>query len=534
MKYCMRVRKVKTKGALLVLLWNFLVQATVFSPFTLYFYSIYSRDLDSSLVTALLQLTTLILFLPLFGWLADVYFGRYKVMRVGLCLMWTCSTFIAVVMVVEYPTKIHYGLLLPLYFIAYCGFATFLANSIPFGTDQILDGSADEISAFVFWYVGTWCTGGWVGYVLPNVIFIYTNPDATARALFQHFLTMVLLSVALCLDYLCRDCLVVEPKSQNPLKTVTNVLKYAATHKYPSNRSALTYCEESLPSRIDLGKSKYGGPFTTEQVEDVKTFLRITAVTACIGVVHATGTSLSLPIHLSHFHMPDHLSKCSKAVAAAGYNWTLTATLSITIYEFLVYPIYRNRMPSILQRAGLGAATVTLLGLVLLTTDSVGHANAKVPCMFTANETSEVFNGTSAVLDISYLWVDVPGNVLTGLQHALFFTAIIEFICAQSPYSMKGLIIGLMWSLILIFLIVAVLLTEAWSLGWEKPFSSPSCGTVYYLFATLLSVGGLAVYVAVARWYKRRERDEPANQQAIVEDIYDRYVKNRVYSTSSV
>ena len=27
-----------------------------------------------------------------------------------------------------------------------------------------------------------------------------------------------------------------------------------------------------IPSRIDLGKSNCGGPFTTEQVEDVKTF----------------------------------------------------------------------------------------------------------------------------------------------------------------------------------------------------------------------------------------------------------------------
>jgi len=33
------------------------------------------------------------------------------------------------------------------------------------------------------------------------------------------------------------------------------------------------------------------------------------------------------------------------------------------------------------------------------------------------------------------------------------------------------------------------------------------------------------VYIAVARWYKRRERDELENQQAIVEDVYNRYVQ---------
>ncbi len=36
-----------------------------------------------------------------------------------------------------------------------------------------------------------------------------------------------------------------------------------------------TYWEDSFPSRIDLGKMKYGGPFTTEQVEDVKTLFQV-------------------------------------------------------------------------------------------------------------------------------------------------------------------------------------------------------------------------------------------------------------------
>ena len=30
--------------------------------------------------------------------------------------------------------------------------------------------------------------------------------------------------------------------------------------------------EDDYPSRIDLGKDKYGGLFTVEEVEDVKTF----------------------------------------------------------------------------------------------------------------------------------------------------------------------------------------------------------------------------------------------------------------------
>ena len=43
-------------------------------------------------------------------------------------------------------------------------------------------------------------------------------------------------------------------------------------------RSALTYWEDEIPSRIDLRKRKYGGPFTIEEVENVKTFLQLLKV----------------------------------------------------------------------------------------------------------------------------------------------------------------------------------------------------------------------------------------------------------------
>ena len=80
-------------------------------------------------------------------------------------------------------------------------------------------------------------------------------------------------------------CLIKEPVTQNPFKLIYKVIKYAIKNKYQRYRSAFTYCEDELPSRIDLGKSKYGGPFTIEQVEDVKTFLRLLVILALISVL---------------------------------------------------------------------------------------------------------------------------------------------------------------------------------------------------------------------------------------------------------
>ena len=63
------------------------------------------------------------------------------------------------------------------------------------------------------------------------------------------------------------------------------MLKFAKAHTIPIRRSAFTYCEDELPSRLDLGKEKYGGSFTTEQVEDVKAFLGILSVLLTLGPI---------------------------------------------------------------------------------------------------------------------------------------------------------------------------------------------------------------------------------------------------------
>ena len=108
----------------------------------------------------------------------------------------------------------------------------------------------------------------------------------------------------------CGNWLVIEPVNQNPIKSIYSVLKYAATHKHPARRSALTYWEEDIPSRIDLGKSKYGGPFTTEQVEDVKTFFHLVVVSVAISffVYPLELCNYSLNTFASHFQQQSKLS----------------------------------------------------------------------------------------------------------------------------------------------------------------------------------------------------------------------------------
>ena len=96
---------------------------------------------------------------------------------------------------------------------------------------------------------------------------------------------LLILGITLCLQRYRQHWFLIEPGSRNPYKLVYKVIKFASNHKNPVHRSAFTYCEEELPSRLDLGKEKYGGPFTTEEVENVKAFWGILRVLLTIGPV---------------------------------------------------------------------------------------------------------------------------------------------------------------------------------------------------------------------------------------------------------
>ena len=112
-------------------------------------------------------------------------------------------------------------------------------------------------------------SGLWVSHVLYSTLAACADPPKhIITRVAQCLLPSVCMAIVCCsLFILAPCCLIVEPKSPQSLKIIYQVLKFAIKHKSPLNRSAFTYWEENMPSRLDLGKFRYGGKFTTEQVE---------------------------------------------------------------------------------------------------------------------------------------------------------------------------------------------------------------------------------------------------------------------------
>ena len=147
---------------------------------------------------------------------------------------------------------------------------------LPFLTDQIIGATSDELSTVVRWYI-------WVQYLgicLSDIISCFSTPGNFENV----FVFVVPLAVIIISDCLCQQWLDRTHKVTNPIKLIIQVLNYTRKHSYPERRSAFTYIDEEQPTRMDYGKEKFGGPFTEEEVEDVKTVLRLLPLVICLSL----------------------------------------------------------------------------------------------------------------------------------------------------------------------------------------------------------------------------------------------------------
>ena len=318
----------------------------------------------------------------------------------------------------------------------------------------------------------------------------------------------------------------VEPRQHNPYHVVLKVLNFARKNKYPLRRSAFTYCDDERPSRIDFAKERYGGPFTTEQVENVKTFLRILLLLLAVGPVFV----LEVP-SLLYLLFGLHIGRSRLTLGI----WFVESSGLKYIIGVILFPLYvwfifsRRTIPKIFTRLLIGIFAYFLGVLSMLIIDIVGHVKSlgegTVVCIF------NVTNGNYNSLNMHWA-VLIPSSVLLGLSSLIVVATTIEFISAQSPNSMKGLLIGVFYAIKGVFQALSSIIFLAFSIPsvWSShlttehpPFTS--CGFGYLLLMCVIALIGLILLSVVARRYKYRERDDRPYDQRFAVDVYSRYLE---------
>ena len=399
---------ITSKVALLILLWSFPVTLTcglVFNPGN------YVQFGPQMIIYGAFSIV--FCFFPLTGFLADNKHGRYKMVicssyiilpamvlgAVGLGLIIPSPTFIS-----DASQIVGISICSIAALIILVGFVGFTANIVPFGIDQLHDSPGEDQSLFIHWYV-------WFSYISSFftrlawhlIVARMTHvPDEVIRhhkvgislLLSLLLLAVVLLIISLCVAHHRRRWFLVDSGRVNPYELVYKVTKFAFQHRTPVRRSAFTYCEDELPSGLDLGKNKYGGPFTTEEVEDIKTFYGILKILFSFGTVFFLDLAAKSILSIATHNVPQYYNGtyynetlAHYIIISNGLLSPLLVVICIPLYLCLVRPFMSYYIPGMLKRMGIGIFFVLLSLMTTFTMDTVLHSSKdkEVRCMFIFN-----------------------------------------------------------------------------------------------------------------------------------------------------
>ena len=499
-----RLRWFYSKGAFLILIWLLLTSGILDNRDISVFLTGDGRLYYLILLPAITEFVSALVS----GWLADAQLGNYRTLKAGAVLLFFsmtlfCALLLLLQSVVPSDSELFAILLTICSCLSFAGRMPILVISLQLGLDQMPDASSDNIISFISWFVLCLVTGFWLNTAFVTLVQACTSQHDILLYYFEiwSLLAVLCTSIILISDFLLAPkWLTKEPKSPQSLKGIFKVLRYAKNHKYPVQRSALTFWEEELPSRIDFGKSKYGGPFTTEQVENVKTTLRMLVVSIPMWVVFTSNYIMQeFPTTLNTSNGTE-ITDCSTAVVklfTSNSNWWLI--VGILINEFTIYPFVR-KSPTILKRFGVASFILILVSSAYLILNIVS---------------------LDYTIEDPMGWSNIVQSIMIGLQKMVLLTSALEFVCAQSPLNMRNLSIG--YILCINYLLYA--LSNALVYVFGRLCASSYCTIIYYSLATVLSVVGFVLHCFLARWYKRRKREDVIATQQWVEEAYDRYLR---------
>ena len=461
-------------SAVLVLFWDYLLHF----QFGIDWYYLKLDD-HTEIFTYIVSLVYLSF--PLFGLLADVWIGRYKAILIGMILCfisWIMSGIGFIIQSCDGPNEAVQWVAYGIAYLTQCaGLALFTANIIQYTIDQLVGASADELNTVIYWH----CASS----PLKSVLLSIANCFDTYKYLnlIMFILSGVAVSLVLVSHSFFKHKLENISLIKNPIKLIVRVLCYARKHKYPENRSALTYWEEDVPSRIDLGKDKYGGPFTVEEVEDVKTVFRI--IPLFIAVI---GYLLN---EEHYYHFSNNNTSFLVCLQSNDILFNAGSLLLLLMYLYFFRVFFYKCIPSMLRRMSIGLVFVLL---------------SRIPIMLPF---------------LSNTWKDFVFQMLFAFSYILVKPVSLEFTVAQSPVQYRGVMVGLWYASRQIGATLKICLTLIFHCGRHV-----ICSNFYYYvtkFVLLLVI--LIVFVLLARCYKYRVRENDVNIYQIVDGTYQNYMK---------
>lgn len=510
-KHPVQWRWFKQKGVALILFWIFVCFVMGRYILDILIKKEYSKP---QLTVVVLTVAT---FIPIAGWFADVYVGRYRVIKTSMILMLFGAACFSLVEALNtkmgfLPKHVYSVVFFTSILVMCLGLSGFQANIFQFGMDQLYDSSTFDITSYIILCIWTYFSGSVVvTFALTCVCKHYME--------YVNLLLPVTLTFAVSSDFLFGHWLAKEPVTHNPLKLIFKVLQYAVKNKYPRLRSAFVYWDEEQNSRLDLAKIKYGGPFTAEQVEDVKKFFQILGLVVLSCLLLGLLANSDIVYHASSSLTFDGIKQTSydeTCIITTQCHRLLIVNIGsvvlafmIIVWEVLFFPMFWRYLQkwTILSKLILGIVFMLLYFASVMIIEVVGdlrmNGNQTVSCTISPSTSN-----ASSYFDLSYGWLAIP-NIFINLGNFLFGIAGLQFVFAQSPYSMQGLVLSVLY----IILGVSFILFYGFQLLFHLPFFY-GLGNLNCVFWFLLASSVIALVllilslIACCRYQNRKRCDD--------------------------
>ena len=394
------------------------------------------------------------------------------------------------------------------------GAGTVVNNALQLAIEQNPEASADQLSSLISWFVLSSSIGWWLQAIIRDIYMACIGPSVDTIVEYDPVVKLLVCCVcalSLILGFLFKHKFLDNSLTSNAIRKVYAVLKYAYKHKFPERRSAMTYWEDAPVSRFNLCKGEYGGPFSNELVEDVKTFIRISVM--FIGV-----TFYMLWISLNGFsfyyvdHFPDSNDslqtqhfQCSyviKYYLSRHYTWWMM--VFVLLYELILIPVLSYRMPNMFRRLSFTAVAI----FFVVTT---------ISALVTIRRYYYDFYNSDHLMIYQ-----IGLSLAVGSIKGLFFITSLELICAQAPYSMRNYFISVAqtigWCCPMLGPVVFVI--------WRYICSGRNCIFPYTLLSYIWCVIGMVGTLVLIKKYRKRSRGQEGeqNQRRWVEETYGKYV----------
>ena len=514
---------------------------------------------------------------PLIGLLADIKLTRYRMICLSCWVLFVVVLLVSIGNICFILSSdlihqsVHEHLYAKIYFaisavellLGVIGKGMFESTVIQFGTDQMIGASSAQLSTFIHWYYWSLCVGSiCINTIITGMAEYFNHCNINIQILQEgkygkykiNILARVFLPVNVLQFILCcitllllhlkksKNYLNIETVGFNPIKRIIDVLKYAYHHKYPVRRSALSYYLNTYPSRIDFGKIQYGGPFTNEEVEDTKTVLRLLVLLLSLFGYHLSGDGFSTVNQILHKTCPSSLILLM-VISNPTIPLSILTFFCIPLFYVLAKSPLKKWIPNMMKRMWFGLLMLFIqdvLSLIIYKqiepSTCGGYLNevkkyhsSSIICYYSliefANDTVwrnttdcvNVCPSSLYTMDSTLMWLLVP-QILQGFGYMLVFVSVLEFICAQAPFRLKGFMVGIWYAMLSIkYLFINII--EFFITSFYKEDKA----WIIYESIKIGIIGlSLIIFGISCRWYRYRERDEVVNVQGMIEDIFEK------------